>query len=150
MPKQSIIGFHQDEEGVWVADLACGHGQHVRHAPPFQNRPWVNDEGERAQKLGTELECQLCNMATLPPGLSVYKRTDTFTELTVPEGLLRDHRTKPEVWAEIVVEEGRLEYTCAQGIFVLRPGVVGIVEPAQPHHVRPLGQVRFHVRFLRA
>lgn len=28
---QSIIGFHQDEEGHWVAELACGHNQHVRH-----------------------------------------------------------------------------------------------------------------------
>ena len=34
-----IDGFHQDEEGHWVAELRCGHGQHVRHAPPFWQRP---------------------------------------------------------------------------------------------------------------
>jgi tellurite resistance-related uncharacterized protein len=147
MPARKISGFHQDEEGVWVAELACGHAQHVRHAPPWQNRAWVHNEAGRAEKLGTELECQLCNMAVLPSGLTAYKQTDVFTELSVPAGLLRDHRTKADVWAEIVVEEGRLEYTCARGVFVLRPGVVGVVEPEQTHHVRPLGAVRFFVRF---
>ena len=32
--QQAIIGFHLDEEQHWVAELACGHGQHVRHTPP--------------------------------------------------------------------------------------------------------------------
>ena len=32
--QQAILGFHLDEENDWVADLACGHGQHVRHNPP--------------------------------------------------------------------------------------------------------------------
>ena len=36
--QQAIIGFHLDEENDWVADLACGHGQHVRHNPPWQKR----------------------------------------------------------------------------------------------------------------
>jgi hypothetical protein len=29
-----IVGFHTDVEGDWVADLECGHTQHVRHDPP--------------------------------------------------------------------------------------------------------------------
>lgn len=29
-----IVGFHQDQKGHWVADLECGHAQHVRHDPP--------------------------------------------------------------------------------------------------------------------
>ena len=32
---QPIVGFHVDEYGDWVADLQCGHGQHVRHQPPI-------------------------------------------------------------------------------------------------------------------
>ena len=36
--KQPIVGFHKDEEDDWVADLACGHTQHVRHNPPWQLR----------------------------------------------------------------------------------------------------------------
>jgi hypothetical protein len=37
--QRKIIGFHQDEEQDWVADLECGHQQHVRHTPPWLNRP---------------------------------------------------------------------------------------------------------------
>ena len=29
--QQPITGYHTDEEGHWVAQLACGHNQHVRH-----------------------------------------------------------------------------------------------------------------------
>ncbi len=55
-----IIGFHQDDEQHWVADLECGHTQHVRHDPPWQNRPWVITEAGRAPFLGTLLECVKC------------------------------------------------------------------------------------------
>ena len=59
--QQAIIGFHLDEEGHWVADLACGHAQHVRHNPPWQNRPWVIAEQGRKEKLGVMLECKKCD-----------------------------------------------------------------------------------------
>lgn len=58
--QQAIVGFHLDEENHWVADLACGHTQHVRHDPPWQNRPWVLTEQERKKKLGVMLECKKC------------------------------------------------------------------------------------------
>jgi tellurite resistance-related uncharacterized protein len=146
---RAIRGFHRDADGAWVAELLCGHNQHVRHDPPWQNRPWVADAAARQARLGSELDCVFCNMAALPEGLTAYKQTATFSERDVPAGLLRDHRTQAGVWAEIIVEEGKLEYTCGRGSFVLCPGVVGIVEPTQPHHVRPLGEVRFYVRFRR-
>lgn len=57
---QPIIGYHQDEFGDWVADLACGHGQHVRHQPPFFSRPWVVTAEGRQQHLGTLLNCKKC------------------------------------------------------------------------------------------
>ena len=50
--QQAIIGFHLDEEQHWVAELACGHGQHVRHTPPWQNRPWEMIEQGRKEKHG--------------------------------------------------------------------------------------------------
>lgn len=58
--QQAIVGFHLDEQGHWVADLSCGHGQHVRHDPPWQNRPWVLTEQGRNEKLGVMLECKRC------------------------------------------------------------------------------------------
>lgn len=59
--KQRIIGFHQDEHGDWVADLECGHGQHVRHDPPWSERPWVVTPQGREQKLGDALLCKKCD-----------------------------------------------------------------------------------------
>ncbi|MDH0719468.1 DUF3565 domain-containing protein, partial [Acinetobacter junii] len=58
--QQAIVGFHLDEEGHYVAELACGHGQHVRHDPPWQNRPWVLTKQGRREKLGVMLECRKC------------------------------------------------------------------------------------------
>lgn len=55
-----IVGFHPDEEGQWVADLECGHTQHVRHDPPWQVRPWVLTPESRAERLGSTLECIKC------------------------------------------------------------------------------------------
>jgi len=58
---QKIIGFHLDEHNDWVADLECGHTQHVRHEPPWQNREWVITLAGRKDKLGEELFCKKCN-----------------------------------------------------------------------------------------
>ena len=58
---RTITGFHQDEAGAWAAELACGHGQHIRHNPPFQMRPWVLTDEGRQGRIGTELECPLCD-----------------------------------------------------------------------------------------
>ena len=61
--QQAIIGFHQDEEQHWVAQLACGHNQHVRHNPPWTNRPWVITMDGRQAMLGHQLNCKLCDAA---------------------------------------------------------------------------------------
>lgn len=62
MPQdQPIVGFHQDEHHDWVARLACGHQQHVRHDPPWINRPWVVLPEGRAQALGQVLKCRKCD-----------------------------------------------------------------------------------------
>ena len=55
-----IVGYHLDEEAHWVAELECGHGQHVRHDPPWQVREWVTTEVGRAAHLGTILNCVRC------------------------------------------------------------------------------------------
>ena len=55
-----IVGFRQDEEGHWVAELECGHRQHVRHDPPWQVRPWVVTPEGRESRLGSSLDCRLC------------------------------------------------------------------------------------------
>jgi hypothetical protein len=57
----TIIGFHQDAEGEWIAELACGHTQHVRHRPPWQLRAWVTTEMGRAERVGQTIDCPLCD-----------------------------------------------------------------------------------------
>jgi len=64
MALRKIVGFHTDEKGDWVADLECGHGQHVRHNPPWTNRPWVLTLEGRAEHIGRELECKKCDAAS--------------------------------------------------------------------------------------
>jgi len=61
--QRRITGFHQDPEGDWVAELTCGHGQHVRHHPPWEVRPWVVTEASRRDRLGTTLNCVLCDIS---------------------------------------------------------------------------------------
>ncbi len=57
---QTIVGFHQDEQDDWVADLSCGHAQHVRHRPPWSLRPWVVEQQGRQRHLGSTLLCRKC------------------------------------------------------------------------------------------
>ena len=63
--ERAIVGFHQDAQGTqehdWVAELACGHNQHVRHRPPWTSRPWVTTAEGRRSRLGQTLDCKLCD-----------------------------------------------------------------------------------------
>ena len=64
--KRAILFFRQDEEGVWVARLDCRHNQHIRHNPPFVNRPWVLSAAGRALFVGYELNCVKCDEGAPP------------------------------------------------------------------------------------
>jgi hypothetical protein len=64
--ERPIVGFHLDEESHWVAELSCGHFQHVRHNPPWAERPWVVTEEGRARMLGALLNCKKCDTGAPP------------------------------------------------------------------------------------
>ena len=51
---EKITGFHLDEDNHWVADLSCGHTQHVRHNPPWQQREWILSDNGRNNFIGFE------------------------------------------------------------------------------------------------
>ena len=59
--KQAITGYHQDDEDHWVAELNCGHFQHVRHDPPLSIREWTQSKQGRDSMLGFELDCVKCD-----------------------------------------------------------------------------------------
>jgi hypothetical protein len=61
---RAITGFHLDDEGHWVADLECGHTQHVRHDPPWEVREWVTTAEGRASWIGRRLSCVSCENDT--------------------------------------------------------------------------------------
>lgn len=61
-----ITGFHQDESQHWVAELACGHNQHVRHEPPWTTRMWTVTAEGRESHLNTELDCKKCDRGEAP------------------------------------------------------------------------------------
>lgn len=67
--QQAITGYHKDDEGHWVAELACGHFQHVRHRPPWVTRRWVTTEAGRTRMLGHPLNCKKCDAGAPPDAL---------------------------------------------------------------------------------
>ena len=61
-----IVGFHQEDEQYWVAELECGHHQHVRHHPAWSHRPWVITADGRSKAIGRVLPC-VTRDAGVPP-----------------------------------------------------------------------------------
>lgn len=89
-------------------------------------------------------------MKTLPPNSVPYKKTDVFTDSSVPSGLLRAHSTKPGAWGKIVVLQGTLTYRILEPVVEevrLSPGRFGVIEPTIKHEVVPTIGVRFYVEF---
>jgi tellurite resistance-related uncharacterized protein len=147
---RSIVNFHQDLENHWVADLDCGHTQHVRHNPPLTSRPWVTTLQGREEKIGKTLNCLKCEKLDFPENFSAYKKSPVFTESTIPKALLSNHSTKQGIWAKINVLEGQLKYFILSPIdkeFTLDSTQLGIVLPEVIHKVEPIEKVTFYVEF---
>ena len=151
--KRTIVDFRLDQAGDWVAALDCGHGQHVRHRPPFINRPWVTTASGRENARGAELDCVLCDRMEWPEGFAAYRRTPEFDENSVPAGLKRNHNTRRGVWARIHVLAGELRYHVGEPVsnsFPVTTGPGAVIVPEVPHRVEIVGAVRFFVEFWRA
>ncbi|WP_213939713.1 DUF3565 domain-containing protein [Pseudomonas sp. dw_612] len=69
MKPSTVTGFHQDEDGHWVAELSCGHTQHLRHQPPWQSRAWVLDPAQRIEKIGQPFACGWCAQGSVSDNL---------------------------------------------------------------------------------
>ncbi|RYZ06407.1 MAG: GNAT family N-acetyltransferase [Myxococcales bacterium] len=130
--EQAIIGYHRDAEGDWVAELACGHGQHVRHKPPWTVRPWVTTEEGRQSKLGALLECKRCG--TLRPYvpadrdacLVLLRRSVPEHSASEDEAQFRDFLNRLPA-SYFVVEDD-------QGLLLASGGLV--VEPSDPSRAK--------------
>ena len=91
----------------------------------------------------------------LPEHVAFQRRTDEFTQASVPAGLLKAHTTKAGTWGLIHVLEGRLAYRIvdprrsASETILTADQPPGVVEPTLLHEVEPLGPVRFSVEVYR-
>lgn len=149
--RRSIVGFHQDTKGDWVAELACLHNQHVRHKPPFQDRPWVMTESGRASHLDSKIECPLCDRAELPEGLHVTRTAGPFDSESLPPALLREHRVPEGTWGLVRVEQGAVvaELATDPPITVrLGPGDRQPLPPDVAHHLDADGPFVVAVDFM--
>ena len=149
--QRGIVGFHQDEDGDWVAELSCLHNQHVRHHPPFQQRPWVLDESQRAARIGAELDCPLCDRAELPEGLRLARTAGPFEADTLPPGLRTAHRLAEQTWGCLRVEDGSVLFSMESEPPVRVRVEAGSRQPIPPgvrHALTVDGPVRLTVEFL--
>jgi len=88
---QPITGFRLDEVDDWVAVLACGHGQHVRHEPPLTFRPWILTPAGRQAKIGWMLNCVRCDRGELPTEKPMQSIETLTTERLTAERFRPDH-----------------------------------------------------------
>jgi tellurite methyltransferase len=149
--QRGIVGFHQDEDGDWVAELSCLHNQHVRHQPPFQDRPWVLDESQRAARIGAELDCPLCDRAELPEGLRLARTAGPFEAHSLPPGLRNAHRVAEGTWGCLRVQEGSVLFSMESDPPVrvrVEAGGWLPIPPGVRHALTVDGPVRLTVDFL--
>ena len=148
---RTIDGFRQDDVGDWVAELSCLHGQHVRHDPPFQERPWVNSETGRKERVGAPLECPLCDRLEIPEGLEVVRTAGSFDAQTLPAALRRAHVVADRTWGLLRVLEGTVGFaldTTPPRTIELSAGDDQPIPPGVPHALRVDGPMRLEVDFL--
>jgi tellurite resistance-related uncharacterized protein len=149
--ERTIDGFHQDEHGDWVADLACLHRQHVRHRPPFRDRAWVTTAEGRAAHIDTALDCPLCDRAEMPEDLSVTRTAGPFDDETLPAGLRRNHRVAERTWAVVRVLAGKARLTVETTPRIERELTAGdaqAIPPSVVHSVHVEGPVLLAIDFL--
>ena len=148
---RTIDGFHQDAEGDWVAELSCLHNQHVRHNPPFQERPWVVSGAGRTERVGSPVDCPLCDRLELPADLEVVRTAGPFDADTLPRALQHAHLIAERTWGVLRVLEGAVVLaieTTPPSSTRLAAGEDQPIPPGVPHLVRVDEPMRLVVDFL--
>ena len=147
--EKKIVGFHVDDLGDWVADLECGHGQHVRHNPPWINRPWVLDEAGRESMLGQVLSCKKCNMPAIPGNAKRVTCSPLFDQQMLQQQCSGPQENASDCWIELVVSQGELVYqrhTDHVEGYVIDPEFSAVIPPGTGYTLIPKGDVQmcFH------
>jgi len=133
-----------------VAELDCGHCQHLYHRPPFQVRPWVLTAAGRAARAASPLDCPLCDRAELPDGLRPSGRSPEWDARSLLPGLRRAHRLANGRWGSLVVHQGSLVFraTVVPPIDrVLEAGAAGPIPPGVEHEIDLDANARVSIEF---
>jgi tellurite resistance-related uncharacterized protein len=149
--QRRIVAFERDDLGDWVALLDCHHRQHVRDRPPLWPAAWVLDDATREERVGSALDCPLCDRTEVPADLVVVRTTPLWDEHSMPQALRRSHRVASGVWGRLLVEQGRLRFvarTTPVVDVVVDHGHAQGIPPDVEHFIEPQGSARFSVEFL--
>lgn len=78
-----------------------------------------------------------------------YASSPVFDDVTLPDALRNDHRTKPGTWGLLRVIEGevRLIFIDPPSDHHVTPSNPAIIPPQATHHVVPLGRMTMQVEF---
>ena len=78
-----------------------------------------------------------------------YAKSPAFDEVTLPDALRSDHRTKPGTWGLLRVIEGevRLVFVDPPSDRLVTPSNPAIIPPQATHHVVPQGRMTMQVEF---
>jgi tellurite resistance-related uncharacterized protein len=143
---RSILAFHADPDGDWVAELSCFHNQHVRHRPPLQPREWVLTAEGRMAHIDSPIECPLCDRAEMPEdGIVLLRRMGPWDQTQLPDALRKSHTVPGGNWARLHVVAGEVglqfhpDDTPPGELRHLAAGEYQPIPPTVPHRVVLLG-----------
>jgi tellurite resistance-related uncharacterized protein len=69
----------------------------------------VEAQAKRDERVGTDLDCPLCDRAEMPAGLELARVAGPFDEVTLPAGLRRPHEVATATWGCLHLLQGSVE-----------------------------------------
>lgn len=80
-----------------------------------------------------------------------YKSTPVFDEISLPEAIRNEHRTKAGTWGLLRVLEGQVDLVFLDPPSCIRvvPGKPAPIPPEAPHYVELDGPMKMQVEFYR-
>lgn len=150
--RRAIIDFVPDDKGDWVARLSCGHNQHVRHCPPYQERAWVLKDETRRARLGMPLSCPLCDRQELPEGLHPLRKSPAWDSESAPSAIRIFHRLAEGTWGVISVDDGHMRFVTDGEVVmnkVVDCSVSQAIPPELDHRLDFDGPIHFSIEYLK-
>ncbi len=105
----------------------------------------------RADRVGTELDCPLCDRAELPGDLEVTRTAGPFDQDAIPPALRKDHFVGEGRWGCLRVVEGSVGFVMATEPPIERRLTAGdhqAIPPGVAHHLVVEGPAVVAVDFL--